>query len=64
MSETWQHMTDRHKRERRVLVLSMVARRITQTDAAKLLEMSHRALNNYAQRNGIFWPVKHKSKPQ
>jgi len=59
--EAWAEMIERHKRERHELVKAMIARRITQTDAAKLLGMSHRALNNYCQRNGVFWPVKHKS---
>lgn len=47
----------RHKRERRELVERLAAERITQTQAAKRLKMSLQGLNNFIQRQRIFWPV-------
>lgn len=55
--ETWDEMTARHKRERRELVERLARERITQTQAARILSTSLTCLNNYIQRNGIFWPV-------
>ena len=42
--ETWEQMTERHKRERFKLV-------------AKKLDMSLQALNNFVKRNNIHWWV-------
>jgi transcriptional regulator with GAF, ATPase, and Fis domain len=55
--ETWDQMTARHERERRDMVERLAAERITQTQAARRLGISLSGLNNFIQRNGIFWPV-------
>lgn len=57
MAETWDQMTERHKRERREMVEKLANKRITQTEAARLLGASLTCLNNYVQRNSICWPV-------
>lgn len=64
MFETWYQMTARHKRERRDLVERLAAERITQTQAARRLNMSLQGLNNFIQRTGIYWPVIHQGKRQ
>lgn len=58
MTETWDDMTARHKRERRDMVEALAASRITQTEASKLLDTTIYTFNNYLRRNHIFWPVK------
>ena len=55
--ETWIEMTMRHHRERVELVQSLAQSRYTQAEAAKILDISRTNLNNFIQRNGIYWPV-------
>jgi len=55
--ETIPEMRARHKREAIDQIETMAARRITQTEAAKILDVSLTCLNNIIQRNRIFWPV-------
>lgn len=55
--ETWSEMTARHKAERRAMVEGMASQRMTQTQAARKLKTTVNCLNNYIQRNQIFWPV-------
>jgi transcriptional regulator with GAF, ATPase, and Fis domain len=55
--ETWTQMTARHKAERRAMVESLAAERLTQTQAARKLKTTVTCLNNYIQRNRIHWPV-------
>ena len=50
-------MTTRHHRERVELVQSLAQSRYTQAEAAKILDISRTNLNNFIQRNGIYWPV-------
>jgi len=50
-------MTMRHQRERVELVQSLAQSRYTQAEAAKILDISRTNLNNFIQRNGIYWPV-------
>ena len=50
-------MTMRHHRERVELVQSLAQSRYTQAEAAKILDISRTNLNNFIQRNGIYWPV-------
>jgi len=50
-------MTIRHHRERVELVQSLAQSRYTQAEAAKILDISRTNLNNFIQRNGIYWPV-------
>lgn len=57
MTETWDQMTMRHKRERRKMVEDMAKRKITQTQAASILNTTLTCLNNYIRRNNICWPV-------
>lgn len=54
--ETWEQMTERHKRERFKLV-AQFSKNTTQTEAAKKLDMSLQALNNFVKRNNIHWWV-------
>ena len=55
--ETWGEMTARHKRERLEMVQSLAQSSYTQTQAAKILDVKLTCLNNYVQRNRVFWPV-------
>lgn len=57
MTETWDQMTRRHKRERRAMVEALAARRLTQTEAARKINTTLTCLNNYVRRNRIDWPV-------
>ena len=56
--EKWYEMTRRHKRERYEMVKSLAKDGFTQTEAAQILHVDLSCLNNYVQRNKIFWPVK------
>jgi len=56
MNETWGQMKERHKQERYKLV-EQFSRKTTQTEAAKKLDMSLQALNNFTKRNNIYWWV-------
>ena len=47
--ETWEQMTERHKRERFKLV-AQFSKNTTQTEAAKKLDMSLQALNNFVKQ--------------
>jgi|TARA_B100000497_G_scaffold95173_1_gene106733 hypothetical protein len=57
MMETWIEMTKRHRKERVELVQSLAETRHTQTEAAKILDTTLTNLNNFIQRNGIYWPT-------
>ena len=50
-------MSMRHHRERIELVQSLAQSRYTQAEAAKILDISRTNLNNFIQRNGIYWPT-------
>ncbi len=50
-------MSMRHHRERIELVQSLAQSRYTQAEAAKILDISRTNLNNFIQRNNIYWPV-------
>lgn len=56
--ETWNEITMRHYRERIDLVESLNLQGLTQTEAAKKLEISLSNLNNIVYRNGIDWRVR------
>ena len=47
-----------HAMERRDQVSEIAMTRKTQTEAAKILGVRLTCLNNFIQRNDIFWPVK------
>jgi len=55
--EKWWEMTLRHKQERLDLVQSLADSLHTQTEAAKILDISIKNLNNFIQRNNVEWPV-------
>ena len=55
--EKWWEMTLRHKQERFDLVQSLANSLHTQTEAAKILDISVKNLNNFIQRNNIHWPI-------
>ena len=55
--ETIPQMRTRHAREIREAIEALAARRITQTEAARIAGMNLSGLNNIIQRNAIFWPV-------
>ena len=57
--ETWDAMTERHKQERIDQVM-FFSKSHTQTEAAKLLGITHRHLNNFVQRKGLIWRHKYK----
>jgi transcriptional regulator with GAF, ATPase, and Fis domain len=52
--ETWEEMTQRHKREKLQLVKALAQSRCTQTQAAKILDVKLSGLNNFIHRNNIF----------
>lgn len=52
--ETWNEINERHRRERLDLV-AQFSKQTTQTEAAKKLDMSLQALNNFVIRNNIHW---------
>ncbi len=52
--ETWNEMKERHRQERYKLV-AQFSHKTTQTEAAKKLDMSLQALNNFVIRNNIHW---------
>lgn len=56
--ETWNEITMRHYREKIDLVQSLNQKGLTQTEAAKKLEISLSNLNNIVYRNGIDWRVR------
>lgn len=58
--ETWDEMKARHKRERIEALETLNQSGYTQTQAAKILQMSHRTVNKWAQIYEIDWKVKYK----
>lgn len=58
--ETWDEMKARHKRERIEALEALNQSGYTQTQAAKILQMSHRTVNKWAQIYEIDWKVKYK----
>ena len=54
--ETWNEMKERHRQERYKLV-EQFSHKTTQTEAAKKLDMSLQALNNFVHRNNIHWSI-------
>lgn len=52
--ETWGQMAMRHERERKEQVL-MLCEDYTQTEAAKILDVTLQSLNNYVRRNKLIW---------
>ena len=52
--ETWNEINERHRQERLNLV-AQFSKQTTQTEAAKKLDMSLQALNNFVIRNNIHW---------
>ena len=57
--ETWDAMTERHKQERIDQVM-FFSKSHTQTEAAEILGVTHRHLNNFVQRKGLNWRHKYK----
>ena len=57
--ETWDAMTERHKQERIDQVM-FFSKSHTQTEAADILGITHRHLNNFVQRRGLIWRHKYK----
>ena len=55
--ETWKEMLDRHAMEKAEAVMALEAQGMTQTEAAKVLEMRPVDLNNFVKRNGLTWRV-------
>ncbi len=62
--ETWEEMTQRHKREKLQLVKAVAQSRCTQTQAAKILDVKLSGLNNFIHRNNIYWPVVEQGRKQ
>ena len=54
--ETWNEINERHRRERLNLI-AQFSKQTTQTEAAKKLDMSLQALNNFVHRNNIHWSI-------
>ena len=57
--ETWDAMTERHKQER-INQVMFFSKSHTQTEAAEILGVTHRHLNNFVQRKGLNWRHKYK----
>lgn len=57
MAETLPQMAERHKLEKLRAVEAMNAARMTQTEAAKALDVKLTCLNNFVRRNRIQWRV-------
>lgn len=58
MIEQWDEMSERHFREKYEALQSLNQSRYTQTEAARLLGMSPRRLNNWVKAFKIIWIVK------
>ena len=58
MTEIMPAMRARHKAEVRAAIVAQARRRISQTEAAKALDMKLTGLNNLICRLNIDWPVK------
>ena len=58
MIEQWDEMSERHRREKYQALQSLNQARYTQTEAALLLGMSLRRLNNWVKAFNIIWIVK------
>jgi len=54
--ETWPEITKRHTEEKKKLLRYCIAYKMTQTEAAKLLDMSLSNLNKWCRRHGVKWP--------
>ncbi len=48
----------RHVNDLRLLLTTLAGRRITQTEASRLLGVRLGAFNQLLSRNDVFWPVK------
>lgn len=55
--ETWDEMKTRHALEKAEAVMALEAQGMTQTEAARVLEMRLVDLNNFVKRNGLTWRV-------
>jgi plasmid maintenance system antidote protein VapI len=62
MLETLPEMRQRHKQEVIDLVLHYAEKGLTQTEAAKILDVSCRNLNNIIARQGLTWPYKRRGR--
>lgn len=58
--ETWAEMGARHKRERIEALEALNQSGYTQTEAGRILGISHRTINKWAQIYEIDWKVKYK----
>ena len=56
MMETWAEITKRHRREKIDAIKKLRDLGLTQSEAAKLLDVQRTHLNNQVKRNGIYWP--------
>jgi len=54
--ETWPEINKRHTDEKRQLIRYCLAHKMTQTEAAKLLNTSTSNLNKWCHRQNIKWP--------
>ena len=55
--ETWADIKARHAREKVTALTTLRDAGLPQADAARVLEMDPRALNNRISRAGIVWPA-------
>lgn len=55
--ETWEEITNRHKKEKFDLVQGLGLQGLTQAQASRKLQVKRTMLNNYIHRNKVRWPV-------
>ena len=60
--ETWAEMAARHKRERIEALEALNQSGYSQTEAGRILGISHRVVNRWAQIYEIDWKFKHKGR--
>ncbi len=60
MIELWDEMKARHHREKYEALQTLNQSGYTQTEASKILGMTHRQLNNWVRSFKMDWKVKHK----
>ena len=56
--ETWNQIKTRQKKEQVELINKIAQSNITQTEAARILEITPQNLNSFILKNDIDWPVK------
>lgn len=56
--ETWEQIKARQKKEQVELINKIAQTQVTQTEAARILEITPQNLNSFILKNDIDWPVK------